>query len=102
LAPSPPLSLLAPYTTLFRSIGLSARDSLKINTASETPPVKSGPSTVLSPKPTREDSISPYTRPPRPIVASTAPRQSRGHFHLCRDRKSTRLNSSHQIMPYAV
>src|SRR5256885_11404272 len=75
----PPRSPLFPYTTLFRS-----------------PPTISA-STTRSDKrpgtPRSDDRRRP--RPPRP------PRDAHRR-HLARDRKSTRLNSSHLVISYAV
>src|SRR5438552_15224227 len=71
----PPRSTLFPYTTLFRS--LPARRLAPI--ASDRPPVRRN-------DPSARNRLA--TGPP-------APRKDR-------DRKSTRLNSSHQIISYAV
>src|SRR5258708_21155096 len=69
----PPRSTLFPYTTLFRSAGLCAFRM-----------VPGGAVTVNGDKePALFGTLSPFT--------VTAP-----------DRKSTRLNSSHQIISYAV
>src|SRR5947208_12757874 len=69
----PPRSTLFPYTTLFRSAGPSAD-------VRDAPGRKPG-------------------RPRRP-PSGYHPRDVRAHGS--RDRKSTRLNSSHQIISYAV
>src|SRR5258708_19835101 len=71
----PPRSTLFPYTTLFRSAGRS----------------KDGGSSMSSAAPTRGDSSEDW----RSIASPrSCPRGS--------DRKSTRLNSSHQIISFAV
>src|SRR5260221_6798978 len=70
----PPRSTLFPYTTLFRS----GQD------LQEDPP----------------PGLSPHARPP-----SDRDRAARGRHHRRRrqgDRKSTRLNSSHTVISYAV
>src|SRR5947208_12952532 len=74
----PPTSSLFPYTTLFRS---GVRDQQAIDLG-------------YRPRPHRE-------------VRITKPEHERGSGQrsrcpLPRDRKSTRLNSSHQIISYAV
>src|SRR5258708_18260830 len=68
----PPRSTLFPYTTLFRSKVLEAAV-----VAVEHPTWVERPVAVIVPKPQFQD-------------------------HGDRDRKSTRLNSSHQIISYAV
>src|SRR5258708_27258070 len=69
----PPRSTLFPYTTLFRSISRSSRAF----SASLTRRIQAQPS----------------------VSSLTPPRTGR---RQCLDRKSTRLNSSHQIISYAV
>src|SRR5258708_21800572 len=73
----PPRSTLFPYTTLFRS-PLQSRDGRK----EQGQPVLRDRGDDGS---SREGSAHPHSRPRRP-----------------QDRKSTRLNSSHQIISYAV
>src|SRR3712207_7543059 len=83
----PPRSTLFPYTTLFRSIRF---------------PVGGGPGRAPAPgDPPRGDAVrrraarkSP--QPERPLAGGRAPLTSG------RDRKSTRLNSSHANISYAV
>src|SRR5258708_13168477 len=69
----PPRSTLFPYTTLFRSDQSGARRAVAV---------------------------------PRSVVACAARRRVSGHgaeiLDRASDRKSTRLNSSHQIISYAV
>src|SRR3989442_6441302 len=79
----PPRSTLFPYTTLFRS-----RRALHL----------------------LRDQAGPRRQPlaqrggagPRSAGASRAPRGDRAHGGAHRDRKSTRLNSSHVRISYAV
>src|SRR5437764_11909086 len=70
----PPRSTLFPYTTLFRSRGAGV-----------------GLTTARSP------GVSSRRRGSRPVCSGDARRPSCG-----RDRKSTRLNSSHRCISYAV
>src|SRR5947208_4973808 len=88
----PPISTLFPYTTLFRS---QVADS---GAREDGGAAHGTPGQALKP-------------PTRPLTAvSTLPRwESQGHRLQSRvigmdtlDRKSTRLNSSHQIISYAV
>src|SRR5258708_24573560 len=76
----PPRSTLFPYTTLFRS---AAIDALPF------------PEDKKFHK--RADIVLSGMRKLRAGLAEGANRRAR-----CRDRKSTRLNSSHQIISYAV
>src|SRR5258708_22906732 len=77
----PPRSTLFPYTTLFRSPShLHARDAL-------IPPLDD-----LSGAQTKRETLSAIAR----AVELLSVRQR------AQDRKSTRLNSSHQIISYAV
>src|SRR5947208_8194600 len=73
----PPRSTLFPYTTLFRSANLNGY-WLQLNAQSS-----SSAASIA---------FAAHSRPPLPA----APLRYR------RDRKSTRLNSSHQIISYAV
>src|SRR5258708_12582345 len=70
----PPRSTLFPYTTLFRSLRLR-ESQLPRNTG------------VLHGRQRR---------------GARAPVVTADEHHICIDRKSTRLNSSHQIISYAV
>src|SRR5438552_12728679 len=75
MVPRPPRSTLFPYTTLFRSLGAICASS------------------------------SPSFTIPSKSVATTSRLTSPGtieQISSTRDRKSTRLNSSHQIISYAV
>src|SRR3712207_7092050 len=76
----PPRSTLFPYTTLFRSL---LRDH-----------VRNG---------TREDGAEPdRVDAPAHDVERLGPEMLAGMFDLHQDRKSTRLNSSHANISYAV
>src|SRR5258708_13382759 len=73
----PPRSTLFPYTTLFRSL-LDAVDRRRREQQREQPHHEAG------------------RRDPEPVVGLLA------LLFASTDRKSTRLNSSHQIISYAV
>src|SRR5438552_13977741 len=79
MTPRPPSSTLFPYTTLFRSKGLP-QIGLDINKT-----------TVIS----SDEALFLEKAPPSLAIVGEG-----GAFS--RDRKSTRLNSSHQIISYAV
>src|SRR5204862_6303686 len=82
--PLPPSSRsLCPYTTLFRSLGFAGASVRKGVPA----PVQAGLRWVVE-----------MTQPHYPAQASL----DRGRHALAEDRKSTRLNSSHVEMSYAV
>src|SRR5207244_11301176 len=84
LIPPPPRSTLFPYTTLFRSRAAA---------------VSSRRASVVA------CTIGERARRARPRAAGTARvrfRRRRQRSLYERDRKSTRLNSSHQIISYAV
>src|SRR5688572_32024038 len=76
----PPRSTLFPYTTLFRSVKASDRW---------------GPYRQASPH-------RPGTAPAHGLRAERAPRILRADHTPREDRKSTRLNSSHSQISYAV
>src|SRR2546426_7729576 len=77
----PPRSTLFPYTTLFRSLRQSS--VLPFGGGARRSTIASGG--VI---PTQEA----LTRSPSPAYG----------IAICRDRKSTRLNSSHLVISYAV
>src|SRR2546427_829407 len=84
----PPRSTLFPYTTLFRSI----------HSSSTKAPIVWRPSCRM---------LKRSSATVRPLLPTILPRCSRQckeeRFHHCwRDRKSTRLNSSHSQISYAV
>src|SRR5258708_29606625 len=76
----PPRSTLFPYTTLFRSLRQP----------------------VVAPCLTRRGVHPLLDHGPRAVVGDDEPVQVKIETVLHRDRKSTRLNSSHQIISYAV
>src|SRR5258708_16769280 len=80
----PPRSTLFPYTTLFRSVRLTGvRDSAQV------------PMSIIQVLGmTPSSSI--------PLVQSLVNFLREKELHQGEDRKSTRLNSSHQIISYAV
>src|SRR5256885_12414046 len=82
----PPRSTLFPYTTLFRSRASSSVRRGGTWTVRLSPFTSSATSTALGPR---------SAAPRRPIVGGT-------HECYCVDRKSTRLNSSHLVISYAV
>src|SRR5205807_8298645 len=89
LLPRPPRSTLFPYTTLFRSVDGPARDD----------PVALVHDLVLG-DPVEDE------RPSLPVADETADVRlqvacGNGAVGI-RDRKSTRLNSSHLVISYAV
>src|SRR5258708_30075239 len=92
----PPRSTLFPYTTLFRSPGANQRLLDYVS--------KGGTLVVQYQRDFAWDKFqyAPYPAlisPPVPPAKDGAPQTPRP---LPRDRKSTRLNSSHQIISYAV
>src|SRR5258708_31881528 len=76
----PPRSTLFPYTTLFRSATIHSGDSSTFTFYE------------------KNNGNVPLTSPT--VTATVSPAANAGSG--CRDRKSTRLNSSHQIISYAV
>src|SRR5256886_929255 len=89
----PPRSTLFPYTTLFRSC--SSRSSWRNGCA--RPP---RPSRDAAPAPSRRGALPP--RPSRTRRLSPPPGPPVSEGGRSRDRKSTRLNSSHSQISYAV
>src|SRR5205807_9300930 len=91
-----PRSSLFPYTTLFRSIRLGAFDETSARTRS---PRRSRPAGGRSgTRRQGREGLYPHRRPARP---RGRPRPRRQNCRR-RDRKSTRLNSSHLVISYAV
>src|SRR5689334_24097959 len=98
MVPQPPRSTLFPYTTLFRSLEdhaqiiecrqkrpASTRFSMRGSGAITNTDWTFWPKAVLLFNPRAQDGF----RPERPV-------------RICEDRKSTRLNSSHSSISYAV
>src|SRR5256885_13723766 len=85
----PPRSTLFPYTTLFRSPGLPARGGRH---PAHRPRLWPGRGRAHSIRPGHAPGLGRAVQLERP----------RGHLLLRGDRKSTRLNSSHLVISYAV
>src|SRR5688572_32674995 len=86
MLPRPPTSTLFPYTTLFRS-GMHVR----CHRHAEFPPdLRQHPAAFLQARPPR----ALHARPVRFVIARLE--------NEWQDRKSTRLNSSHSQISYAV
>src|SRR3712207_7082532 len=85
----PPRSTLFPYTTLFRSLGraLRRRPSLRVEGRH---------------LPERVDARVGTPRDGKRAPLRVQPLERRAELSLDRDRKSTRLNSSHANISYAV
>src|SRR5258708_8368238 len=86
----PPRSTLFPYTTLFRSMSLATATSLALIVATNRALWPAILRDAPPPAPA-EDGVRPV------VVGEVGPSPAPGS-----DRKSTRLNSSHQIISYAV
>src|SRR5437879_7351441 len=82
----PPRSTLFPYTTLFRS--------------EREVPVAQGPADAAAQWCPSRLTAKPYERSSQVVLSSVY--LSRACSDLSRDRKSTRLNSSHRCISYAV
>src|SRR5687768_18018948 len=82
-----PRSTLFPYTTLFRSNARHGRDLHEVEIIEQADPQDSGEDVQV-------------THELRPVVAAVADQAAVQPEH--RDRKSTRLNSSHGYISYAV
>src|SRR2546429_6597851 len=84
----PPRSTLFPYTTLFRSVraGHGHRDGAGLRVGEDA----------------RTDSDPPDLRLTRAVTRSTLHDRMRTTPMCLQDRKSTRLNSSHGYISYAV
>src|SRR5258708_20189556 len=80
----PPRSTLFPYTTLFRSLQL--------------PPAAPGRERAAF---VDHDLVQPRVEPGRILARPQVAKRAK-EDRLQQDRKSTRLNSSHQIISYAV
>src|SRR5438105_9925188 len=91
----PPRSTLFPYTTLFRSgraLGVDVEQD--VLAVLERGLEHAGPGAV---------EIAVHGRPFRELAAPLqVPELDLGHEHEVGDRKSTRLNSSHEWISYAV
>src|SRR5256885_11552882 len=86
----PPRSTLFPYTTLFRSLPMSL-------TSTKSTQSHSGSSSIVTACGWRFGKLS-----RQPVSTTPAPRRSESSVSWAKDRKSTRLNSSHLVISYAV
>src|SRR2546430_12693319 len=87
----PPRSTLFPYTTLFRS---AISDSLAFQTSATTQRNEILSDVQASNTSSSDDSL--------PNLWHVCTNMAAGALHIHRDRKSTRLNSSHSQISYAV
>src|SRR3712207_7240061 len=90
----PPRSTLFPYTTLFRSRGVAVREF----------PTATGPADYLLYVDRKALGTIEAKKDGTPLlgVESQADRYTEGFSISSKDRKSTRLNSSHANISYAV
>src|SRR5438105_11175484 len=88
MIPPQPISTLFPYTTLFRSHFSLPVGELDVQSAHP-----SSPSPFLCPKT--------HSGAKKGGALAQIP-ETKGEFMIRRDRKSTRLNSSHEWISYAV
>src|SRR5258708_32031949 len=88
----PPRSTLFPYTTLFRSSRAKIPEEQSMSSESESESARRAREEWE-----RKELCRFVERQPE-----SQNRQSSLRSHSSRDRKSTRLNSSHQIISYAV
>src|SRR5256885_12653574 len=86
----PPRSTLFPYTTLFRSVTAITLDPENIFSPLPDATFVSNPALVI------KNTLAPRANPPDEPGAMVTARL------IGRDRKSTRLNSSHLVISYAV
>src|SRR2546430_11459789 len=87
----PPRPTLFPYTTLFRSGAERALVAVGVQPIDRRAPAER-----------RERSVGFSGRPPRSVAAALEERRAVERAAGARDRKSTRLNSSHSQISYAV
>src|SRR3712207_9590196 len=98
----PPRSTLFPYTTLFRSVDLRDGPELVVVRHRADGAARRLHHVDLDPRMVRKESAAP---PPRPKGRDRGQREQRrieGQDGAVEDRKSTRLNSSHANISYAV
>src|SRR5205807_7540634 len=94
LLPPPPSSTLFPYTTLFRS-----RRAARGRGRTASAPRRRRPNERPHPS---CGGRGPCCRPGTCPAIRRRPLDPSGRNTRCRDRKSTRLNSSHLVISYAV
>src|SRR5207244_12672473 len=99
--PRPPASPLFPYTTLFRSIGLPMFDFEEWTGSGIGRLLDVGERRERRAPFAVETQVEDHAIEPGAECRSRAP-ACRIEPHAQQDRKSTRLNSSHQIISYAV
>src|SRR3712207_9054964 len=98
----PPRSTLFPYTTLFRSLGATVRSLHVLGT---TGLLRGRPTSGSYSVHFLQALQAPDGTPPPQVLRFVGVLLQRGveaHDGLCQDRKSTRLNSSHANISYAV
>src|SRR5258708_26607192 len=91
----PPRSTLFPYTTLFRSCSYPDPNHFRRTGR------RKGPDVCNRQKKRTEANCTQFFAQVQFRLLGNIPEKSQGEVHLL-DRKSTRLNSSHQIISYAV
>src|SRR5207248_10068239 len=96
--PPPPRSTLFPYTTLFRSPLRRARNAAGRGLVAEAAAQDDGPS--VSTRSQRDEIVRQLKTSSPQSSDEQAQREDRGE--MPEDRKSTRLNSSHRTISYAV
>src|SRR5690606_41749781 len=98
----PPLSTLFPYTTLFRSLPVN-----DLNPTLERLPFQPHAALVdddvvfCKPAPRGADDVDVIFAGASGLAVSNINGRGHQHLHAQRDRKSTRLNSSHVKISYA-
>src|SRR5437762_1672123 len=100
LLPRPPISTLFPYTTLFRSAGKRQREC-RLRASSGTRPGKNRDRCTQGGR-ARYSGGSPHAGGQRGRSDDASDRGVEARCRWHRDRKSTRLNSSHRCISYAV
>src|SRR5690349_22212860 len=92
----PPRSTLFPYTTLFRSIRLVGEQVVRLNGSNGT---GRQAGSIMTPR-----GAEMMTRILDAVATGRVPkfRAGKAYWHPDKDRKSTRLNSSHVEISYAV
>src|SRR5690348_7757822 len=99
MTPRPPTPTLFPYTTLFRSIRRKCRQPAKKTTIAKMALKPNCPQEMAPP---RHEARNAAIKPVIGFSVSSACIQPPLFFPGCIDRKSTRLNSSHPSISYAV
>src|SRR5256885_9519094 len=97
----PPRSTLFPYTTLFRSLATSCKVTSQNYVPLPGTPNIQVPGTTIPPTTTTSVTLPPTTVPQTTVPQTTVPQATTTSITVP-DRKSTRLNSSHLVISYAV